>query len=136
MTPKHLLDANVLIAMVVSEHEHHERVSRWAQSVGSGFALCPIVEGALVRFLVRVGETGATAQALLEGLHALPTITFVPDSISYCAIDLQEVRGHRQVTDSYLVGSAAHHGMQLITLDEALAQAHPDVAVLVDPLVD
>ena len=51
----YLLDANVLIALTVAEHEHHERASTWAATVNR-FAVCPIVEGALVRFLVRTGE--------------------------------------------------------------------------------
>ena len=51
----YLLDANVLIALTVAEHEHHDRASTWAATI-NGFAVCPIVEGALVRFLVRTGE--------------------------------------------------------------------------------
>ncbi|HEY5858440.1 MAG TPA: PIN domain-containing protein [Aldersonia sp.] len=56
----YLLDANVLIALTVAEHEHHERASAWAATI-SRFAVCPIVEGALVRFLVRTGEGIGTA---------------------------------------------------------------------------
>lgn len=54
----YLLDANVLIALTVQEHEHHARASTWAATVDR-FAICPIVEGALVRFLVRLGESPA-----------------------------------------------------------------------------
>ena len=52
----YLLDANVLIALTVAEHEHHERGRRLG-SRDHRFALCPVVEGALVRFLVRIGES-------------------------------------------------------------------------------
>jgi len=62
----HLLDANVLIALTVAEHEHHDRASRWVAGI-ERFALCPVVEGALVRFLVRVGETPAVPVELLRG---------------------------------------------------------------------
>ena len=58
MTSDLLLDANVLIALTVQEHEHHERSAVWAATVDR-FAVCPIVEGALVRFLVRLGESAA-----------------------------------------------------------------------------
>ncbi len=65
----YLLDANVLIALTVADHEHHEVVSVWA-SRGQRFALCPIVEGSLVRFLVRLGETARAATELLRLVHA------------------------------------------------------------------
>jgi len=52
----YLLDANVLIALTVEEHEHHERVKAWIREVAR-VALCPLVEGSLVRFLVRTGES-------------------------------------------------------------------------------
>jgi predicted nucleic acid-binding protein len=64
----YLLDANTLIALVISDHEHHDRAARWAAGVEE-IALCPIVEGALVRFLVRVGESHTTAIATLSALY-------------------------------------------------------------------
>jgi toxin-antitoxin system PIN domain toxin len=126
----HLLDANVLIALTVAEHEHHERASRWASGVES-FALCPIVEGALVRFLLRIGETPAVATEVLRGVQARPGYAFWPDAVSYADIALDHVRGHRQVTDAYLVGLVTDHaGARLATLDAGLAQVSPDLAVL------
>ncbi|WP_219069961.1 PIN domain-containing protein [Candidatus Mycobacterium methanotrophicum] len=52
----YLLDASVLIALTVAEHEHHERATRWAAGI-EYFAICPIVQGALLRFLLRMGES-------------------------------------------------------------------------------
>lgn len=126
---RHLLDANVLIALAVEEHDHHDRVSRWASGIDL-FALCPVVEGALIRYLIRIGEQQATATALLGALRAMPTADFWPDSISYAEADLTRVRGHSQVTDAYLVGLAAANGGVLATLDQGLAQAWPEATVL------
>jgi uncharacterized protein len=84
-------------------------------------ALCPIVEGALVRFLVRAGESYTTAQAVLAGFYASPRCAFWPDSISFTAADLPHVVGHRQVTDGYLAALAVSRGGLLATFDEALA---------------
>lgn len=127
---RYLLDANVLIALVVEEHEHHERATRWVATVDA-FALCPVVEGALVRYLVRTGDGAAAASQVLRAVHALPACDFWPDSLSYATADLSAVRGHRQVTDAYLVGLvAASGGARLATLDLALAQAHGDLALL------
>lgn len=126
----HLLDANVLIALAVSEHEHHERATTWLESVDS-FALCPVVEGALVRFVLRLGESASTAAALLEGFHQHPGSEFWSDDLSYVDADLKGVRGHRQVTDAYLAALAsAHHG-RLATFDQALADLRPSDVFLV-----
>ena len=57
-----LLDANALIAMTVTEHEHHDAAATWLAGV-EGFAICPVVEGSLVRFLLRIGETSATVMS-------------------------------------------------------------------------
>ena len=50
----HLLDGNVLVALVVGDHVHHERTVQWF-GPGRAFATCPITQGTLVRFLVREG---------------------------------------------------------------------------------
>jgi toxin-antitoxin system PIN domain toxin len=127
----YLLDANVLIALTVEEHEHHSRVAAWLAGVET-VALCPIVEGSLVRFLVRIGESAAVAAEVLRLLHAHPRCDFWPDSVSYADADISGVRGHRQVTDSYLVALVASRGdARLATLDQALAQGSPDLTALV-----
>lgn len=127
----YLLDANVLIALTVADHEHHTRASAWASGV-AGFVVCPVVEGALVRFLVRVGESAAVAQQVLRAVHALPGCELRPDSLSYAGADLAGVRGHRQVTDAYLVSVAAERPDTVVaTLDEGLAHSYPERTLLV-----
>lgn len=130
----YLLDANVLIALTVAEHEHHGRTSTWAAGI-ERFAVCPVVEGSLVRFLIRVGESATVAQDLLRAIHAMPRCEFWPDVPSYVSIDLRHVRGHRQVTDAYLVALAAGRtDAFLATLDEGLVQSRPDRTVLIPAL--
>jgi len=125
----YLLDANVLIALSVAEHVHHDRATRWAATTGR-FALCPIAEGALIRFLVRLGVRAHDAQQLLKVLRTNPEVEFWADSISYGDADLTRVRGHRQTTDAYLVALAKARGGVLATLDEGLAGEHPDLSLL------
>jgi uncharacterized protein len=126
----YLLDANVLIALTVAEHEHHARASDWMAGIDR-FALCPVVEGALVRFLVRIGERASVATTLLRHVHALRGCEFWPDGLSYADVDLHHVRGHRQVTDAYLVSlAAARPEAKLATLDEALARQLPETTLL------
>jgi uncharacterized protein len=125
----YLLDANVLIALTVQEHEHHQRASIWASTVDR-FATCPIVEGALVRFLVRLGESAITSAEVIQRIRDLPACEFWPGSISYADIDLEHVVGHRQVTDAYLVSLARSRAAVLATLDEALVGLFPDHTLL------
>lgn len=126
----YLLDANALIALVIQDHEHHLLVSRWTVGATS-LAICPIVEGALVRFLVRIGENPLTAQRLLAGLYGSPRCVFWPDSVSYRELELRHVLGHRQVTDAYLAGLAQQHEGRLATLDRGLWLAFPDAVELI-----
>ena len=125
-----LLDANVLIAATVIEREHHERATAWLSST-ERFAVCAVVEGALIRFLLRVGESIETATAVLGGVRDSQRCDFWPDSISYADIDLSSIRGHRQVTDTYLAALASDRRGLLATFDTALAARHPDRCLLV-----
>lgn len=125
-----LLDSSVLIALSVAEHEHFARCEAWIASQHR-FALCPITEGALVRQILRLGDNTADALNILRHLHADDRCAFWPDSVSYVDADLGHVRGHRQVTDAYLVALARENEARLATLDRALAAAVPDTAFLV-----
>jgi len=126
----YLLDANTLIALVIADHEHHDTAAQWAAGVEE-IALCPIVEGALVRFLVRVGESPTTAIATLSALYSSQRCAFWPDAISYAAAELGDVIGHRQVTDAYLAALAASRGCRLATFDQALAEVLPNETELI-----
>ena len=121
----YLLDANVLIALTVAEHDQHDDASAWVAGVDK-FALCPVVEGALIRFLVRIGESAAAAVEVLHAVHALPRCEFWGDSVSHVDARLGHVRGHRQVTDAYLATLADAGGGKLATFDKALATELPD----------
>ncbi|MGH3576880.1 MAG: PIN domain-containing protein, partial [Mycobacterium sp.] len=105
----YLLDASVLIALTVAEHEHHERVTRWAAGI-EHLAVCPIVEGALVRFLLRIGASVHAAAEVLRAVHAIPRCEFWADSLSCADAEFGHVRGHRQVTDAYLASLAGSRG--------------------------
>jgi predicted nucleic acid-binding protein len=46
-----LLDVNVLVALLVPEHEHHIRSVEWfaANAIGIGWATCAITELGVIR---------------------------------------------------------------------------------------
>ena len=125
-----LLDANVLIALLNHNHEHHEPAARWFAVTDQRVGTCPITQGALIRSAIRVGATAQQAVDLLVEVTSLDRHDFWSDGPSYETISLRGVVGHRQVTDAYLAGLARHHRGRLLTLDGGLAALHPDVAEL------
>lgn len=126
-----LLDANVLIALAVADHVHHDSAETWLSATESSFATCPITQGSLLRLLLRQGQPATAARDLISAIADHPRHEFWPDSISFAAVRLAGVVGHRQVADAYLAQLVrAHHG-RLATFDQGLAQLHSDVAELV-----
>ena len=126
-----LLDANVLIALVVTEHVHHDAAAEWLSASDNGFATCPITQGSLVRFLLRAGQPAAAARDVIRGLENAARHEFWSVSVSFAEVELDGVIGHRQVTDAYLAQLARNRDGQLATLDSGLAHLHSDVAVLI-----
>lgn len=136
----HLLDANVLIALFDGDHLQHREVRDWFAGLEGGFATCPLVQGALVRWLIRIeGPAGpAAAVAELERLGKDPRHRFWADGLTFTEADWRGVVGHRQVTDAYLAslarsrrGRLATLDRGLATLDRGLAALHADVADLI-----
>jgi uncharacterized protein len=126
-----LLDANVLIALVVTDHVHHDAAAEWLAAFDAEFATCPITQGSLVRFLVRAGQSAAAARDIVGAIEKANRHEFWPDSISFADVEVGGVIGRRQVTDAYLAQLARFRKGQLATLDSGLAHLHNDVAVLI-----
>ena len=124
---KFLLDANLFIALTISEHEFHLPASSWA--AGKALAVCPVVEGALIRTLLRLGERAEVAAEILAANAT--RYEWIADDITYRDVQLGTLRGHREVTDAYLAALAARHDMTLATFDEPLAKKHPSTVTLV-----
>jgi toxin-antitoxin system PIN domain toxin len=126
-----LLDSNVLIALVVAEHVHHDAAAEWLSTSDTDFATCPITQGSLVRFLLRSGQAASTARDVVIAMGGASRHEFWPDDVPFADVELGGVVGHRQVTDAYLAQLARSRQGQLVTLDSGLAHLHSDVAVLV-----
>jgi predicted nucleic acid-binding protein len=85
-----LLDANVLIALVVADHVHHEMAEEWFATLDDSFATCPITEGSLLRLLIREGQTADHAQAVLTAVMNNERHEFWCDSITYSNVRCME----------------------------------------------
>jgi uncharacterized protein len=125
-----LVDANVLIALMVSDHVHHDAAESWMADHADRIATCPITQGSLIRLMVRQGQAAADATSVLAALAADRRHEFWPDDISYPDMEITGIVGHRQVADAYLAQLARNRSSRLATFDEGLAALHPDVAEL------
>jgi predicted nucleic acid-binding protein len=125
-----LLDSDALIALAFKDHVHYKAVYSWFRSIRH-FAVCPITQGALARYIYRVsGKDSEGVRAAMEWLAESDGFEFWPDDISYQVADLSRVTGYKQVTDAYLVGLAAAHQGRLATLDKSLANVNPEALLI------
>lgn len=132
--PVHLLDGNVLVALIDEAHVHHAATVRWFSGFAGPFATCPITQGTLLRLAMRLGGQGIEqALALLAAVTAHQRHQFWPDTLPYDQVRWRGVMGHRQVTDAYLASLARHHAGLLVTFDKGLVAMHADVGVAIEP---
>ncbi len=121
-----LLDANALVALALTTHQHHRAAHAFLADVGR-WATCPTTESALLRLLLNPAISGRPVEsgevrAVLTGMRADPRWTFLADDTSLAAahVDVVVLGGHQQVTDLHLVNLAARHGARLATFDAAI----------------
>lgn len=124
-----LLDANVLIALSITDHEHHDQARTWL-GTARRFATRPSTQGSLVRFVIRVASTDH-ALAALELVISNERHEFWPDDVPYDPSVLRDVIGHRQVTGAYLAESARRHGAKVATFDRGLSLVRSDCVELI-----
>lgn len=126
-----LLDANLLIALVVADHVHHDAAESWLADSTDRFASCPITQGSLMRLLIRHGQPADAATTTVRGVWSHPRHDFWPDDVSYSDIQTTGIIGHRQVTDAYLAQLARARQGRLASFDQGLAELHRDVVDLI-----
>lgn len=123
-----LLDVNVLIALLDSDHAHHARAKAWLkENITHGWASCPLTQNGCIRIMSQPGYPGALPAAAVAERLAAATATshhaFWPDAVSMLdtgRIAWNAVLGSRQVTDVYLLALAAQQNGRLVTLDRAV----------------
>lgn len=120
-----LLDINVLIALVHTEHPHHSPATRFfPRAQPLGWATCPITENGFLRILGRPGgrltsNAPFLARTLLHGLTAQSGHHFWPDDISLSDTGLfPSLPASKHLTDIYLLALAVKRGGRFATFDE------------------
>jgi len=128
----YLLDGNLLVALTVVDHVHHDGAQRWFRARQATFATTPITQGTLLRLLIRNGLGADTALGVLDGVTGHVRHEFWPADRAFDREALRGVIGHRQVTDAYLAAQSRARRGRLATFDQGLAVSHADVVELVD----
>ncbi len=124
-----LLDVNVLLALVWSNHAHHAAANAWfKEHQWEGWATCALTESGFVRLscnptVVRDTVTPLDAIDALKSLTRLGEHSFWP--MDWSIVDLPDsigarIHGYRQVTDAVLLATAMQRGGQLATLDAGM----------------
>ncbi|MDO8297111.1 MAG: PIN domain-containing protein [Caulobacter sp.] len=125
-----LLDVNVLIALVDTDHVHHTVAHDWFSREGrQDWASCPITENGLVRIVgnPKYRNSDRSPGAIVDILARMTKLdghVRWADDVSLTDSSLfivERLRTPAQVTDAYLLGLAVRHGGKLATLDRRLS---------------
>ena len=126
----HLLDINVLVALLWTNHEQHQAASNWHQShQRAGWATCPLTQAGFVRVssnprIFRDAPSPSKALEILKANLSHPTHRFWKDEVPFTqavACFAGRFTGHQQTTDAYLFGLAIHKRGVLATFDASIA---------------
>ena len=124
-----LLDVNVLIALLDSDHSLHEPAAQWfAQRASNGWASSPITQNGCVRIMAHPSYSNTLpvsavmqrlAQACDSKLHEFwsDDVTLLDPRVA----DARKIHGSRQLTDVYLLALAVRHKGQFVTFDGSIA---------------
>lgn len=124
---RHLLDVNVVIALIDPLHVHHERAHRWFAARGAdSWHTSPTVQNGVVRIVAHAkypsSQPTPVVLASVGSLVAHPGHVFLPDAVSLLdgAVRPERVLSSGQVTDTYLLHLASSNGARLATFDSRL----------------
>jgi hypothetical protein len=135
-----LPDVNVLVAMILPEHEHHTLALGWFESEATpdGWATCAVTELGAIRVCVQLSDGVWSPETIADRLLVLTASSreyaWWPDSVPPAVMpEVRAAATAKQITDRYLLGLARRHGARLVTFDRALAAAGGDDAVCLVP---
>ena len=124
-----LLDVNLLVALFDPDHVHHEAAHDWFTDHRiSGWATCPVTENGFIRVVSHPQYGAATGRPteIVERLRRFCTgahHAFWPASVSLrdeAIFKASFIRGHRQLTDIYLLGLAVSRDGCVATFDRTI----------------
>ena len=126
-----LLDVNVLIALLDSDHTSHVVALRWFEKrAREGRASCPISQNGCVRIMSNPSYPNALpVQAIMKRLAdacEADVHEFWSDEVSLLdpdVVDTTRIHGPRQLTDIYLLALAVEQEGRFVTFDTGVPLA-------------
>lgn len=124
--PRYLLDVKALVALLDEDHIHHGGATKWFDTAGLQWAICPWTEAGLLRHMTRPQTGGMSveeATTMLDRLTEQPGYHYQPITADWRTLSrpfFKRLFGHNQITDACLLGLAIHEGLVLVTFDKAL----------------
>ena len=127
---RYLLDANALIALCWSSHQHHESAIRWFSAHNTqGWSTCAFTQAAFVRVSLQPVFSGQAVSSsdIVEVLRlntSQAQHSYLPIDFDMCQVYSActgGIAGHRQVTDAWLLTAAIKHHAKLVSFDSGIA---------------
>lgn len=123
-----LLDVNVLIALLDTDHIGHSSATTWFSAhLEHGWASCPITENGTARIMASAGYPNPLpVAAVLQRLAAAKATEhhrFWPDDLSLADSEVfkhDELLGPKQITDRYLLALAVRNNGRFVTFDQGM----------------
>ena len=138
-----LLDINVLIALLDSDHTSHGVAMGWfAEHAEKGWASCPLTQNGCIRIMSNAGYPNPLPlQAVMQRLSdacAENVHEFWADELSLLdseLIDVTRIHGPKRLTDIYLLALAVEFKAKFVTFDgkipvAAVRKARPENLVV------
>ena len=129
---RHLLDINVLIALMDPNHAFHHRAHRWWAVKSRSWASCPLTENGLVRIMASSNYSKTTRFSVLDIASRLAHFAsssdhaFWPDSLTIRdgrVFHHLSILSSKHLTDLYLLGLAAENKGCFLTFDQHIPLA-------------
>lgn len=124
---RHLLDINVLIALMDSDHVFHVRAHTWWAGNRRPWASCPLTENGLLRIMASPHYSTQARFALADLAARLAVFVrgtdhvFWPDSLSLRDskhFNHASILSSKHLTDFYLLALAVENKGRFVTFDQ------------------
>ena len=126
---RHLLDINVVLALLDPQHVFHSAAHEWvAATTGLRWMTCPLVQNGVIRVASQAAYpntlgTAGEVRSVLGAFCADARHEFCPDDISLLDADRlarEELLTPSRVTDLYQLVLAKKHRIRLATFDRRI----------------
>lgn len=124
---RHLLDINVLIALLDPDHTFHQRAHAWWGAQGRVWASCPLTQNGLLRIMASASYSKTMQFTVADIATRLVTFTVQSDhafwSDSLSILDAKHFQhtsmlSSKHLTDVYLLALAVENHGLLVTFDQ------------------